>query len=282
MTSRRTPLFLLGTALLLLACQWDLTQTILHPAVEQRAKQSLSGEIPWPGPAAANPDSFRFAVLTDPHFGDPETIDVPAIRAEFQRLGINFLLVVGDLTDNAFAAEFELARASLDSFGLPYYSTIGNHDLYQADGWDLFKDNFGPSCYTVTIGGRLKLILLDTAEGAIGPTQFDWLETELADTTVHKLVATHYASYDGTLPGVYRLSSATERYKLQHLLSEGNAYALVSGHIHGWRHTEIDGVNHFIAGSMAPGKLDYGGRGFLYFTFAHDSLTWTWTPFPAR
>jgi len=280
--SNRAPRLVIAAALLLLACKWNLTQAVLHPTVEQRVNECLSGTIPWPGPVQVNPDSFRFAVLTDPHFGKSDTLDVTGIRAEFNRLGVDFFLVLGDLVHDGLADEYSLAVAMLDSIGLPYYSTIGNHDLYQADGWQQFKERFGPSCYVVTVGDQLKLIFLDTAEGAIGPTQFDWLDDELADTTVTKLVATHYPLYDGSMPGPYRLSSTAERNKLQHLLTNHHVPAIVSGHVHAWRHTAVDGVDHFIAGSMSPGALDYGDRGMLVFTFARDSLAWTHVPFPTH
>jgi hypothetical protein len=48
---------------------------------------------------------------------------------------------------------------------------------------------------------------------------------------------------------------------------------MVSGHLHGWRHTRIDGTNYFISG-MPPEGMDYGNPGYVLFTWAHDSLSW--------
>jgi hypothetical protein len=73
---------------------------------------------------------------------------------------------------------------------------------------------------------------------------------------------------------MWRLASDAERVKVQSLLGQNDVYAWCAGHIHGWRHAQVDSVNHFTCGAMAPGTLDYGNPGYLLFTFAHDSLSW--------
>jgi 3',5'-cyclic AMP phosphodiesterase CpdA len=189
--------------------------------------------------------------------------------------------VLGDLTNDALATERGELLAQLDSTGLPYYCTIGNHDLYHADGWEWFKNTFGPSCYAITVAGKVKLIFLDTAEGALGQEQFDWLERELADSSygdiprrgVPTIVATHYPIYDGTKPIMWRISGSEERYKLLSLLAQYHVRYYVAGHIHGWRYFQIDRLNHFVA-SLPTGTMDYGKPSYLIFTWAHDSLSW--------
>jgi predicted phosphodiesterase len=268
-------IWLLGSVLLFCSCKWDLSQAFLRPPVERRVQECLSGSIAVPQPVAVNPDSFRFAVLTDLHFGDADTADLSWFRSEAMKLGVGFICVLGDITHDGLAAEYAQGRARLDALDIPYYATIGNHDLYQNDGWEQFKTKFGPSCYSVVVADRLRLVFLDTADGLLGPAQFEWLAAQLQDDRYIKVVGTHYPCYDGITPIMWRLASATERYKLQHLLEQYGVRAYAAGHIHGWRHARIGGVDHFIAGSMAPGKLDYGTRGFLLFTYAHDSLSWS-------
>lgn len=261
-------------ALSVAGCNWDLTQVIFRPPVDKRVQESISGEIPWPEPVPVNPDSFCFAMFGDPQVHADSQHLLGRFREDVRNRGIDFFCVLGDLTHDATREEVNVVKAALDSVGVPYYATIGNHDLYQKDGWQLFKENFGPSCYSVTIAGRLKLIFLDTAEGAVGETQFDWFEQKLLDSGGYlRVVGTHFPCYDGITPGMYRLASTAERNKLQYLLQESGTYALVSGHIHGWRHTEIGGVHHFVAGTMAL-DLDYGRNGYLLLTFAGDSLSW--------
>jgi len=279
--SSRRGLLLLG--LVLTACQWDLTQSVCRTTVEDRVRECLADSVTWPASIPVDPDSFRFAVLTDLHFGDPETVPLEWFRTEALQRGVDFFLVLGDITDNGRAAEFAQAQERLARLDIPYYATIGNHDLYQKQGWESFRATFGPSCYSVVIGQRLQLLFLDTADGTIGPTQFGWLAEQLqAGASYIKVIGTHFPVYDGVAPGIGRLASTAERYKLAQLLDRYSVRAYVAGHTHAWRHTRLGTVDHFIAGSMAPGRLDYGTRGFLMFTCANDSLTWVWIEEPGQ
>ncbi|MBM3316160.1 metallophosphoesterase [candidate division WOR-3 bacterium] len=279
------PLSLLLAALFACSCRWDVTQFALHSDVEDRARQSLSGEAGAPDTVAVPADSVRFAVFADLHVGRGAHDYLADYRRHADSLGIAFSCVAGDITHKALPAEFDTAEARLGRLG-PYYVTLGNHDLYQAGGWQEYRTHFGPSCYSVPAGPRVRLIFLDTGEGRLGSTQFDWLERQLADTTwsaparhsslvTHRwtVVITHFPLFDGELPGIYRMGSAAERAKLQSLLQRHGANAIVSGHIHGWRHTVVGGVSHFIIGTITD-ALDYGTPGYLLFTFAGDSLRW--------
>jgi 3',5'-cyclic AMP phosphodiesterase CpdA len=278
MRSRLIPFALLLAA----ACSFDVGQFFFHPTVEDRVTENLSGALAVPAAVAVNPDSFSFAVFSDIHTepGEPALLDTFALDISAHH--IDFFCVLGDITDAGTPEEFALAKTSLDRVGIPYYVTCGNHDFYQSAGWQSFKQTFGPSCYSVVIAGRVKLIFMDSADGALGARQFDWLAAELADTSVVKVVGTHYPIFDGTDPIMWRIASTAERYKLEHLLEKYQARAYCAGHVHGWRHTTVGDVDHFTCGTMCPGGLDYGEKkGYLLFTFAHDSLAWTHVEIPA-
>ncbi|MBN2465915.1 metallophosphoesterase [candidate division WOR-3 bacterium] len=274
MHSRR--IALLGSAVLLAlcACEWNLWGTVVRPTVEDRVRESLSGALPAPDSVAVNPDSFCFAVFGDPQIGHDFQTSLARFKEEAAERGMDFFCVLGDLTNDATPEECDSIKAQLDRVGIPYYATIGNHDLYQADGWERFKQDYGPSCYAVAVADRIKLVFLDTADGTIGLTQFDWFESELQDTLLTRIVLTHFPVFDGERPVMWRLASGAERVKVQSLLERYGAYAWCAGHIHGWRHMQVGSVNHFTCGSMAPGTLDYGNPGYLLFRFAHGSLSW--------
>lgn len=275
MSSRRAAILCLAALLALCACEWDIWAIATRPTVEDRVRENLTGEPPAPGPVPVNPDSFQFAVFGDPQMGHDNVSNLGRFRQDVVAKGIDFFCALGDLTNDATPDEVNSLKLDLDRVGIPYYATIGNHDLFQADGWERFKQNYGPSCFPVVIADRIKLIFLDTADGTIGPTQFAWLESELKDSRFVKILLTHYPIYDGEEPIMWRLASPVERVKLQSLLVKYGVYAWCAGHIHAWRHAVVDGVNHFTCGTMAPGAPDYGtGKGYLLFTFAHDSLSW--------
>jgi len=260
--------------LALCACNWDLLGIATRPTVEDRVKEDLYDSLEPPGPVNVSTDSFSFAVFSDPQIGHDYQSRLGRFRQEVAGRGIEFFCVLGDLTNDATADEVDSIKLQLERVGLPYYVTIGNHDLYQADGWERFKENYGPSCYVVTVAGRIKLIFLDTADGTLGPTQFDWFEEVLRDTSYTKVVLTHFPVFDGEKPVMWRLASDAERVKVQSLLKRYGAFAWCAGHIHGWRHMQVGSVDHFTSGAMAPGVLDYGNPGYLLFTFARDSLSW--------
>ncbi len=276
------PTVALSAALLLCACDvLDWTQAFGHPSTGQRVQESLA--MPVPEPPAVNPDSFCLALFGDIHVDRNEGFEhrLDWLRDEVADRGIDFAVVLGDLADHGFRDEFDAARAGLDSLGVPVYATLGNHDLYQADGWESFKDDFGSATYAVTVADRLKLILLDTAGGELGAAQFDWLERELADTVpVAKIVGTHYAGYDGTTPIMWRLASSAERYKLLSLLRDHAVFAYVAGHLHGYRHTTIAGTEHFIVGTMGMRSMDRGEPGYLLMTWVRGTPDWQFVVAP--
>jgi predicted phosphodiesterase len=274
MSSRHASLLILAALLAFCACEWDLWGIVTRPTVEDRVRECLSDTVAAPESVAVNPDSFRFAVFGDPQIEHDYQTSLGRFKQEVTDRGIDFFCALGDLTNDATPDEVDSIKAQLDRVGILYYATIGNHDLFQADGWERFKENYGPSCYPVVIADRIKLIFLDTADGTLGPTQFRWFESELQDSRFTKIVLTHYPVFDGEKPIMWRLASDAERVKVQSLLEKYGAYAWCAGHIHGLRHTQVGAVHHLTCGAMAPGNLDYGNPGYLLFTFANDTLSW--------
>lgn len=268
----RSRLVLFGL-LILAACEYDPAALLSYPPVDTRVAECLDGSLAWPAPPRPRPDSFRFAIFGDIHTGVGTTELLDRFRADVRERGIDFFCVAGDLTDEATADQFALCRARLDSVGVPYYVTTGNHDLYSTGGWDRYKQTFGPSCYALPVANRLLLLFIDSAEGVIGEPQFAWLEEQLARPGYLKIVITHFPLWDGDRPTMWRFASPAERYRLQDLLERTGATALVSGHIHGWRHTAVNGVDHFII-ALSPNGTDYGRPGYLLYTFRGDSLSW--------
>ena len=275
MSSRhRLGIVLALAAIFVSGCDLDWGQFFFHPTVAERMADNLSGQFQAPAPVVVDPDSFRFAMFGDPQVRADGTTLLSWFRTGALAKGIDFFCVLGDLTNDGTKEEQGFAKAQFDSVGRPYYCTLGNHDLYQSGGWEWFKTTFGPSCYTVVIGGRVKLLFLDTADGLLGQQQFDWLESELGkDDSLVKIVATHFSLYDGTKPIMFRMPSTEERAKLISLLAKHSVHSMVSGHLHGGRHTLINGTNYFTV-TMPPEGMDYGNPGYVLFTWAHDSLSW--------
>lgn len=92
---------------------------------------------------------FRFLQINDTHY-QTDALQLPPLnfqganqRAEWLcdalRRGnfipeVDFLLHVGDLVNTAYESEFVAFKQLLESTGIPYHTTVGNHDNHHAEG----------------------------------------------------------------------------------------------------------------------------------------------------
>ncbi len=263
------------------ACGKNFSQMLFHPLVNTRAAESLALAAPS-AVVPAIPTQYNFAVMADPQVRDENRHFFTRFKADVASSSISFFVVLGDLTEDGTPAQYALSKADLDAVGIPYYTTIGNHDLFQAPtegGWGSWKSTFGSATYSVTIGTDVRFVLFDTASGDIGSRQFDWLETQLRTPVRYTFVGTHFPVNDGMTPLMWRLSSVEERYRLASMLEHYGVYAFISGHIHGYKEATVGGVRHFITGAMYPYELDYGGYGYLLFSYNNGALTYRYVSY---
>jgi len=92
---------------------------------------------------------FRFLQINDTHY-QTDALQPPPLnfqganrRAEWlcealRRGGfippVDFILHVGDLVNTAYESEFVAFKRLLDHTGIPYHTTVGNHDNHSAEG----------------------------------------------------------------------------------------------------------------------------------------------------
>ncbi len=261
------------------ACGKSLSQMLFAPSADQRTAESLSADLTPPAAITlANPDEFSFAVFADVQVRDEQKTLLGRFKTDVDLLGLDFFVVLGDLTEDGSIAQLTYVKQALDGVGVPYYATIGNHDLFQVPekgGWAGWKSTFGPATYAVTLSDRVRFLFIDTASGDLGSTQFNWLEEQLALPTSARFtfVGSHYPVYDGITPLMWRLGSVEERYKLSSLLNRSNVYAFVAGHLHTFESAQVGQVRHFITGSMYPYELDGGEHGYLLFNYKNGEMT---------
>jgi len=121
---------------------------------------------------------------------------------------VDFVVVLGDLTQNGSFQEYSILKNILDESGVRYFVVPGNHDIGSESGEEglrnfrqFFGDTYREVLFPLGAQGKIKrarLFLLDTAQWrgngvtTIGSAQWKWLKEKLGnkgfDTSELKLV----------------------------------------------------------------------------------------------
>jgi predicted phosphodiesterase len=206
---------------------------------------------------------FRFALLSDVQEAIVDVADVFE-RINAQR-NLRFLLGAGDLTQQGTREQLERYQRELLRLGIPYFTTLGNHELGTSP--DLFHDYFGRGNFQFRFHD-VYFTLLDSASATLDPIVYDWLDTWLgrAQRNVH-VVAMHIPPIDpiGVRNGSW--ASRSEAAKLLGRLAEGHVDLTLYGHVHSYYEFDNAGIPAFISGGggAIPERFDRIGRHFMVF-----------------
>lgn len=212
-------------------------------------------------PDADESGPFGFGLLSDVQeaidgFGD-------MIARVNQERNVRFVLGAGDLTSRGTRAELERFQYELESMGVPYYATLGNHEL--GEDPPPYHDFFGRGNYSFEFRG-VRFTMLDSASATLDPLVYDWLDDWLraGDAQAH-VVAMHIPPMDpsGTRHGGF--ASKNEAAKLLNQLALHHVDLTLYGHIHTYIHFENAGIDAHIAGGggAIPNRGDGIGRHYL-------------------
>ncbi len=203
----------------------------------------------------SSPTKFSFIIMTDVHLGN-EMHDVKTesflewfnsqLQVDDVSLRPIFAISLGDNADGGHASEYEMYNDLADSMktlasdagisNFMFYSTIGNHDLYN-NGWENYKDMVFPykSAYKFygknAEGNGLSFYVLDSANGTLGEAQREALQSEFESDTNYKLVFTHYPIYAGGIT-IYTMQDTMERNLLLTLFQNNKVVRSFEGHAH--------------------------------------------------
>jgi 3',5'-cyclic AMP phosphodiesterase CpdA len=222
-----------------------------------------------------------------------------ALVSDMQTRAPDHIAVTGDLVNLALEAEFEPARAWLESIGSPDRITIvpGNHDAYVrvtrhrfAEAWrsylggDVARDDGGTFPF-VRRRGPVALIGVSSAvptpplmaTGWLGRTQLDALERVLKDLSgeqVFRVLLIHHP-----LRSASRAKRLTDSAQLLALLKRHGVELILHGHDHVHSTIWIDGPNGSIpaigvpsASALAHGH--YPAAAYNLFSIERDGAAW--------
>ena len=193
-------------------------------------------------------------LIADPHFGSSETRHEDTFYEWLKNYydtadatkKPRFLVCLGDTADsgkkgqyedfNSFAAKVKeiakekLSLSSTDEF--PVYNVLGNHDLYDTDGWKHYKELIYPytSTYFFTVG-KFRFYTIDTGSGSLGEDQLKDFEKLLAADPSPKAVLTHYPIYAGGIL-VFAIHDTYERNRILTACAKHNVKQIFEGHQH--------------------------------------------------
>ncbi|MBP6628505.1 MAG: metallophosphoesterase [Kofleriaceae bacterium] len=192
---------------------------------------------------------------------------LPTVDEVFARIAgvpdVRFVVSMGDLTERALEEEYDLFEAQLAYLPVPYYTTLGNHELWtEADNY--FR-RFGRASFQARFKGAA-FTFADSGDGGLDPTVEGWLDGWLADGAddLH-LFLTHYPPIDpvGVRAGSFR--SRRQAHQLLARLSEGGVDLTLYGHVHTFLAYENAGIPAYISGGggAVPVRWDGIGRHVL-------------------
>ncbi len=231
-------------------------------------------ELP-PGVASlrlAPPDAelrapWRFAVMGDIQDALPTVHEVFArINAELAPgpgPAPRFVISTGDLVHRGREDEYELLERQLTTLELPFYSTVGNHELW--DDVERWYRRFGRATVHFDFRG-VAFSLVDSASAGIDPAVDALLDGWLAEHAAGLHVfATHYPPLD---PIGVRMGSFASRREAQALLGRlaaGGVDLTLYGHLHTYTGFVNAGIPAHVSGGggAEPMRLDGIDRHFL-------------------
>jgi len=257
-------------------------------------------------------ENVKFAVISDPHISIPQQKGVSdgfklGLKtqmlaensiAEINKIsGLDFVLLPGDMTQDAEPWNIDALRKILDSLKVSYFVTLGNHDLslvphekkdqpvslskYTVAGAFVGKNGGmvpGMTYYAHEIAKDLVLITLDSTRaqvfvpeaglndfgGSIDPVQMRWLEETLKKNRKKTvIVMTHHNVVpwnegDKTNHNYWRWFWMDNADEVRALFNKYGVKAVFSGHHHiSTQYQKIDGTFYFTHPSIVTYPMRY-------------------------
>jgi 3',5'-cyclic AMP phosphodiesterase CpdA len=183
--------------------------------------------------------------LSDLHFGRVDATLLDPLRELIERLAPDVVVVSGDLTQRAKSAQFEAAKAWLDTLPGPQIIVPGNHDISLYNVFRRFlqpltrykryiTDDLDP----IFIDDEIAVLGVNTArsltfkDGRVNKEQVAEIKRQLADLPAHvtRIIVTHHP-FD--LPKTYDDDDLVDRAPMaMQAFADCGVDLLLAGHLH--------------------------------------------------
>ena len=180
-----------------------------------------------------------------------------------------YVISTGDLSSNGRASELEAIMSQLEVLEVPFYSTVGNHEVPGPEIWHAL---FGPfSTFFVQHGVAVSLV--DSSNATIDPSLYQRV-VSFADEHRDRahLWLTHVPLMDASGLRSGAFSSRNEAARTLQMLADHEVDALFFGHVHSFYAYELAGVPTYISGGggAVPERLDGIDRHYLLVDLVPD------------
>ncbi len=210
------------------------------PEVTEQTRLNLDA-LAARGPAKL---PFKFVAIGDNHdeYDDlARTVEIINARDD-----VDFVLVLGDMTDRGLLHEYEWTYQIFSRLDIPFLTVIGNHDAL-SDGTLIYQRLYGQLDYTFAYGGfEFVMFNSNTLEFPGEAPDRQWLIEQTSRSPAPRGVvwATHH---DVTAPDDLPGNGTADFYA--ELLRKGRVALVAHGHLEDYELIEFEGVPILQAGT---------------------------------
>jgi len=225
--------FLFLNAFCFTGCDFDLMGLFAANDLDERlaVKDNFKYLAPreWKTLSVKDKSNYSFIVFTDTHIEDGNAWGLEKIADVIKNEKIDFAVVLGDITQYGDERDIKKFIEIADSFEVPCYPVIGNHDIY-FNNWTNWKNLIGSTNYKIE-GNGINLFILDTANSFFGRQQLNWLESNIKSSNGKKFVFTHCSFFIDSMTDIQQLTDTRERARIISMLND-KCDIVFTGHLH--------------------------------------------------
>lgn len=202
---------------------------------------------------------FKFAIVSDSH-NDNDNLKKALQMSKDQ--GAKFIIGLGDYTDVGTVSDLQQAKNVFVSMDLPFYLTVGDHDLWDSRDKGLsagsnFSKVFGSPYQSFTDSGW-RFVLVDNADNydGVDSVEMDWLRDVLTQSDgkqkgifvfLHEPLS--HPSSDKIM-GSDQPKLAKQAKELIELFKDNKINEVFAGNIHAFTRYQESGLNMTTVGAI--------------------------------
>ena len=213
----------------------------------------------------------RFAYTSDFHINTGAmTALVAAVNADPT---IEMVMCGGDIIDKGSELDqWERLAPILAELAVPFYTTVGNHEL-NGDGGVEYHRRLGRMSYTFDYHG-VRVAFADSGSATMAPRVFDYLDDTLAATgAAVRLLVTHTPLFDSSGIRNGGFSSRLEAERILAMLVRNEVDLLLYGHVHSFEAFQNARIPAYIANGGGGQDNAFDGIGDHYLAIDIDPVS---------